>query len=77
MANPYSVTLRAAADDGTNTYLLIEITDGSRTMPLIQATLPTGTSASAIQTFMQNIANNQPTVSSTVQALINVPVLGQ
>lgn len=77
MANPYSATLRAAADDGTNTYLLIEVTDGTRTMPLIQIVVPTGTSATAIQTYMQNIANNQPTVAATLQNIINQPVLGQ
>jgi len=77
MANPYSATLRAAADDGTNTYLFISITDGTRTMPTIQATVPSGTSATAISTLLQNIATNQPTVASAIQALINSPVKGQ
>jgi hypothetical protein len=76
MANPYSATLKSAADDGTNTYLFIEITDGTRTMPMIQATVPSGTSATAIATYIQNIATNQPTVAATVQALINVPQPG-
>lgn len=77
MANPYSGYLRGASDDGTNTYLLIEITDGTRTMPLIQMMVPTGTSASLIQTLIQNMATNQPTVATTLQSLINVQIAGQ
>ena len=77
MANPYTATLRAAADDGTNTYLFIEVTDSNRTMPLIQAVVPSGTTQAAIKTFIQNIATNQPTVATAVQGLINVTVQGQ
>lgn len=76
MANPYSVTLRAAADDGTNTYCEVEITDGSRTFPLIRPAFPTGTTAATIKAYMQVIANNQPTLAKDIQSLINVPVLG-
>lgn len=76
MANSYRVTLRAAADDGTNTYCEMEITDGARTFPLIRPVFPTGTTAPTIQAYMQVIANNQPTLASDIQALINVPVVG-
>lgn len=76
MANPYSVTMRAAADDGTNTYCLMEITDGTRTMPVFQVTFPTGTTAAAIRAYMQTIANNQPTVAASIGALINSTTVG-
>ena len=76
MANSYRVTLRAAADDGTNTYTEMEITDGARTFPLIRPVFPTGTTAATIQAYMQVIANNQPTISTGIQTLINVPILG-
>jgi hypothetical protein len=76
MANPYRVTLRGAADDGTNTYCEIEVSDGSHTFPLIRPVFPTGVSAATIQAYMQVIANNQPTLAADIQALINVPVLG-
>lgn len=76
MANPYSVTLRAAADDGTNTYCEMEITDGTRTFPLVRPAFPTGTSAATIKAYMLVIANNQPTLAADIQALVNVPVLG-
>jgi hypothetical protein len=76
MANSYRVTLKSVADDGTNTYCEMEISDGSRTMALIRPTFVTGTSAATIQSYMQTIANNQPTVATDVQGLVNVPVLG-
>lgn len=69
--------LRAAADDGINTYLFIEISDGQRTMPLVQASVPTGTTQALVRRFLQNIANNAPAVAAAVQALVNVPITGQ
>jgi hypothetical protein len=76
MANPYSATLRGAADDGVNTYLIVEVTNGSTTMDRFQVTVPTGQSLSTIQTLLRNIATNQPTVSATVGALLNVAQAG-
>lgn len=77
MANPYRVTLRGVSDDGTNTYCEIEISDGQRTMQLVRPVFPTGTTAAAIQSYMQTIANNQPTISAGIQTLVNTPILGQ
>jgi len=77
MANQYSATLTGAADDGTNTYLFVSITDGTHTMQPVQVMVPTGTSATAISSLLQNIANNQPTIAAAIQGLINVPVKGQ
>lgn len=70
----YRVTLKAAADDGTNIYTEIEISDGTRTMPVIHPSFPTGTSAATIQTYMQRIADNQPTIAADIQTLINTSV---
>ena len=77
MPNSYRVTLREVSDDGTNTYCEIEISDGTRTMARVRPVFPTGTAASTIQAYMQVIANNQPTIATDVQALINQPVVGQ
>lgn len=77
MANSYFVTLKAAADDGTNTYLFIEISNGTRTMPTIQTIVPSGTSVASIRTYLQNIATNQPTIAAGLQSLVNVSVAGQ
>lgn len=76
MANSYKVTLRAAADDGTNTYCEMEITNGTTTFPLIRSVFPTGTTAATIQAYMQVIANNQPTLNADIGAILNVPVVG-
>ena len=76
MANPYSVTLRSTADDGTNTYCFMEITDGNRTMTTFQVTFPTGTTAATIQAYMQTIANNQPTIGADIQTLISTAIRG-
>lgn len=77
MANSYFVTLKAVADDGTNTYLFIEISNGTRTMPTIQTIVPSGTSVASIRTYLQNIATNQPTIAAGLQSLVNVSVAGQ
>lgn len=68
------VTLKAAADDGTNIYTEMEISDGSRTFPLIRPAFPTGTSAATIRAYMQVIATNQPTLAADIQALVNSSV---
>lgn len=76
MANPYVATLRGCADDGINTYLIVEVSNGSTTMDRFQVTVPTGQSLTALQTMLKNIATNQPTVSATVGGLLNVPQAG-
>ena len=76
MANPYTATLRGAADDGVNTYLTIEVSNGAITMDRFQVTVPTGQTLATLQTLLKNIATNQPTISSTVGALLNVPQAG-
>lgn len=76
MANPYTATLRGAADDGTNTYLIVEVSSGSTTMDRFQVTVPTGQSLTTLQTLLRNIATNQPTVSATVGSLLNVAQAG-
>lgn len=76
MASQYRVTLRAAADDGTNIYCDVEISTGAKTFPLIRPVFPTGTAASVITTYMQTIADNAPTLAGDVAAILNVPVIG-
>jgi hypothetical protein len=76
MANAFSVVLRSAADDGTNTYCFIEITNGTQTMPLLQVTFPSGTTAATIQAYLQTIANTQPTLDATIGTLVNTIIRG-
>lgn len=76
MANPYVATLRGAADDGINTYLIVEVSNGTTTMDRFQITVPTGQSLTTLQTILKNIATNQPTVSATIGSLLNVAQAG-
>jgi hypothetical protein len=76
MANAYKVTLKSAVSDGTNIFCEIEISSGAQTYPLIYPVFKVGTSAATINSYMQVIANNQPTLADDVAAITNVPVLG-
>lgn len=72
----YIVSLKSAGSDGTNIYTEIQVSDGSRTFPLLRPIFPVGTAASAIQAYMQAIANNSPTIASDIQELINQRIIG-
>lgn len=76
MPNTYKVTVKSAVSDGTNIFLEVEISSGSQTYPLIRPTFRVGTTASTINTYLQNIANNQPTLASDVASLVNQSVQG-
>lgn len=77
MADPtYKVGIGNIATDGTNLYLTIAITDGSNTMPSIGIAFPVGTSAATITAFLQTIANNRPTLTADIAALVGTSVTG-
>jgi hypothetical protein len=76
MPNPYKVTVRSAVSDGTNIFLEVEVSSGAQTYPLIRPTFRVGTTAATIRTYLQTIANNQPTLADDVAALTNSPVQG-
>lgn len=69
------VTLKAAADDGTNIYTEMEVTNNGTTFPLIRPSFATGTAGATIQAYMQVIADNQPTLAADVAALVNTSVV--
>lgn len=76
MANGYKVTIDSIASDGTNYYLTVRISSGATTFPSIFPVFPVGTAASAITTYIQNIATNGPTLTSDIAALVGSSVLG-
>ncbi len=69
-------TIRAAASDGTNIFLEVEVYNGDVTLPMLYPVFPVGTSASTIQTYLQTIANNRPSVAQGIAEMVNVPVTG-
>lgn len=71
-----SATVKTAASDGTNIFLEVEVFNGTVTLPLLRPVFPVGTSASTITTYLQNIANNRPSVAADVAALVNSPIAG-
>lgn len=74
MANGYRVTIDGIATDGTNLFLEVRISDGTRTFPTIRPMFPVGTSASTITSYIQTIATNGPTLTSDIAALVNSSV---
>ena len=76
MPNSYKVTVKSAVSDGTNIFLEVEISSGGQTYPLIRPSFRVGTTAATIKTYLQTIADNQPTLAADVAALTNVPVQG-
>lgn len=77
MANPYRVTVRSISTDGTNLFLEIEIFDGLHTLPTLRPSFSVGTTAATINSYLQAIANNQPTLTSDINALVGTTVVGQ
>lgn len=76
MANSYKVTIQSIATDGTNLFLEISISDGTKTMPTLRPVFPVGTSAADINAYAQAIANNQPILSADIVTLVNTSILG-
>jgi hypothetical protein len=77
MANPFIVTPTQFGYDGTNIYMQFNLFDGLHTLPPMQASFPSNVTASTITTYLQNVANNQPTLPASIAALLNVPIQGQ
>ena len=71
-----SATVRSIVSDGTNLFLEVEVYNGDRTLPLLRPTFPVGTTASEIQTYLQTIANNRPSITQDIAELINARIAG-
>lgn len=76
MANGYKVRLLSATSDGTNIYTEVEIYDGTKTLPLIYPTFKVGTAAATITAYLQQIADNAPTVADDIVAIVQKTVSG-
>ena len=76
MANPYSVLIKSAIDDGTNIWVEMAIFDGLHTSQSIFPSWPHGTTAATIKAYAQVIANNQPTLDGSIGALVGTSVAG-
>ena len=76
MANGYRAKVLSAVSDGTNIFLEVEVSSGSQTFPLIRPTFKVGTTAATIQTYIQTIANNGPTLAADISTLVGTTVNG-
>lgn len=74
MPSGYRVTIDSIASDGTNLFLEVRISSGSTTFPLIRPVFPVGTPASEITSYIQNIADNAPTLSADIAVLVGSSV---
>ncbi len=76
MPNAFKVTVKSAVSDGTNIYLNVEIFSGTQTYEIVRPVFEVGTSAATIRTYLQAIADGQPTLADDIAVLVNVPVQG-
>lgn len=74
MANGYRVRIDSITTDGTNLFVQVGINDGAHQLPPITPIFPVGTSAATITTYIQTIANNGPTLSSDIAAIVGSSV---
>lgn len=74
MASAYKVKVVSAVSDGTNIFLEVEIFTGTVQLPLIRPVFKVGTTAATINSYLQIIANNQPTIAADISALVGTNV---
>ena len=74
MASGFKVTIDSITTDGTNLFLEVRISNGLQTFPTIRPVFPVGTAASAITTYIQNIANSVPALTADIAALVGTNV---
>jgi hypothetical protein len=77
MANPFSVTIQNIVTDGSNIYVTLSVFNGLNTLPPMTASFPVGTTAAQINTYCQQVATNQPSLSASIAALVNTTLAGQ
>lgn len=76
MANAYTVRVISITSDGTNLFLEVQLDTGIQTLPIIRPTFEVGTTFAQIQSYLQTIANNQPTLASDLPALVGAVIRG-
>lgn len=76
MANGYRVWIDSIASDGTNLYLEVRISAGATTFPTIRPVFPVGTTVAALTSYIQNIADNGPTLAAGLPELVGSSVKG-
>ncbi len=73
----FKVTITNVVDDGTNMYVSAMIYDGGeKTMGPITPEFPSGTLASVVTAYFQDVANSAPTLSRDAAKLINSVITG-
>lgn len=74
MATKYRVKINSIATDGTNLFLEIGVFDGEHTFPPIRPSFPVGTTAATITAYVQQIADNTPTLAADIGDLVGSEV---
>lgn len=70
MAVAYKVKVASISTDGINIYLELEIFDGVHNMPNLYPVFPADTAASAIDTYIQAIADAAPSLGASFTPLV-------
>lgn len=75
-SNPFIVTIKDIAFDGTNYYVFFNWSDGAHTSPTVMSIFTSFATAAQIQTYCQVVANNQPALPASIAALVNTQITG-
>ncbi len=65
----YKLTINSVVSDGTNYYFSTTVDDGVHALPPITATFPLGSTQADVDTYMQAIVNNAPTLAREIAEL--------
>jgi hypothetical protein len=75
MAVKFRVKVKSISTDGTNLFLEVEIFDGLHTLPPLRPSFPVETTAATIQSYLQTIADNRPSLPADIADLVNTEVV--
>jgi hypothetical protein len=76
MANGFRVRIESAVSDGTNIFLVAQIKSPTQTYELIRPVFKVGTTAAAIDTYMQAIADNGPVLATAISDIVGKNYVG-
>lgn len=69
MANGYTLRIDSIVSDGTNIYLSCTLNDGAHAFPPIMPVFEVGSTQAQINTYLQNVVNNGPTLAREINEL--------
>ena len=72
----YKLTINSIVSDGTNYYFSTTVDDGVHALPPITATFPVGATQAEVDSYMQTVANNAPSLAREIAELVGKTYTG-